>query len=205
LDAQVLNDWIDFCEDRKRFDRRHFARMFMGLYVEPLSDKDIADLRTVFRYVPNSSRVLEKMIRMDGRAEYKTDDQIVELVRRDLREKRKLIDSQKVVDVIDSGAIALTADEHRFDEARSSDANGQFLHCLAQFFMRTLAHREERIQMLSNAFYGLASNLQLQDALTADLLALDVCFDNYFELYLIGVDYAAAEDEVVVMNYRAAA
>ena len=116
MDPQEIRDWVDFCEGRKTFDRDHFSTFFMELYLEPLTENDRNDLRTVFKYLPNSSRSLEKMMRMDDRAEDKTDEQIVDLVRRDLHEKRKLIDSEEVVNAIDTDAIAITLDEDRFDE-----------------------------------------------------------------------------------------
>ncbi|PQO44355.1 hypothetical protein [Blastopirellula marina] len=66
-----------------------------------------------------------------------------------------------------------------------------------------MAGQDVRLRAISSAFYGLASNQQLEFALTADLLPIDINFDNYFEAYLIGVDYAVTADEVVVIDYRA--
>ncbi len=37
----------------------------------------------------------------------------------------------------------------------------------------------------------------------ADLLDVDVNGDSYFELYMVGVQYALGENGAVVMNYRA--
>ena len=56
---------------------------------------------------------------------------------------------------------------------------------------------------LDNAFYGVASNVQLQFALTADLVGLDADFGNYFDLYRIAVDYAVEEGGAIAIDCRA--
>ncbi len=147
------------------------------------------------------------MLRMDGRAEDRTDEQILDLVKRDLKQMRKVLDLDdgldEVIGVIEADAYSITLDEVEFDEARSSNLNGRFHHCIAGFVMRRLAQCDKTIAALSEAFYGLAGNSQLQSALTAELMRLDIDFSNYFELYLVGVDYALCDDHTVIMNYRA--
>lgn len=184
--------------------------MFMELYLEPLTERDKADLRTIFSYVPGSERALEKMLRLDDCADDKHDSEIIDLVRSDLNEMRRIVNSEPVLKVISSGEIEFMLDEARFEEVRRSDLNWQYQTAMGDYLRREKGdylRREKsghnaKIEALREAFYGLASDLHLQKALTADLLGVDVSFDNYFELYLIGVHYALDSDRVLVMNFR---
>jgi len=203
VDQQEIKDWVDFCEGKRVFDRDHFSGIFIELFAQPLTQDEIDGLHTVFKYVPHSRQTLHKLMRMNDRAEDKTAEEIVDIVRRDLHEKARVVDSQVLIDAINCHTIALTVDEERFEKARTGKLNAHFSHCLANLFIQHLSRCDEKIRVLWNAFYGLANNLHLQFALTANLLGCDVSFDNYFELYLIGVDYALGDDCIIVMNYRA--
>lgn len=202
IEPQELQDWLLFCEDEHTVDPNHFATMFMELYLAPLTEKDKQDLALIFSHVSNSEHILEKMIRMDARAEDKTESDIIDLVNSDLKEMRQFINSQPVLDAIDRGIAEEVKNETHFEVAVDSDLNHQFIHILSDFFVGQLANSDGKIRALSNAFYGLASNLHLQWVLTADLLNTDLNFNHYFELYLIGVDYAITRNGAVVMNYR---
>lgn len=219
MERQEISDWIDWCEGRKHFERQHFSRIFMELYIEPLTVQDKDDLRTIFKYIPNSSGVLQKMLRIGVRGEDKTNEQIIEIVKKDLHEKRKIIDQwtqeennqeylfamQQVLKAIDASVIKITIDEDYFLNVSNGNANSQFYHPLACLLMPIIPKCDEKTRAIINAFDGISPITQLQDALTVDLLGLDVNFDNYFELFLLGVDYALRNsEEFVVINHRAA-
>lgn len=201
MDAQEMEDWCRFCEGKEEFDTYHFSRMFMEMYLEPLTEKDKADLHTVFGYVPNSSRALEKMLRLDGCAPDKSESEIIETVRADLAQMRRVIKSEHLLRAMDSPIVMATGEEELCKSWQGSindEYRGEVLNYVLDHF-----GTDKKVDALHEAFYGLASNMHLQHALTANLLNLDVSFDHYFELYRIGVDYALEERRVVVMNYRA--
>ena len=208
MDPNEIADWCAFCEGKGDFDIRHFSTLLMEFFLEKPYDEDVLALHTVFRYVPDSERALAMLLRLDHRAEDKTDNDILALVKRDLGEKRRIIEAMggpdALIDVIQSDGCLITLDEAEFDKARNSNLNGHFFHCISSFMMQHLADCDKRIAALDNAFYGVASNLQLQWTLTAALMRLEVDLSNYFELYDVGVDYAIDEDGVLIMNYRAA-
>ncbi|QDT18445.1 hypothetical protein [Gimesia chilikensis] len=202
MDSQEINDWMSFCEHKRSFELDHFSSMFMELYLESLTEKEKSDLETVFSYIPNKSRILDKMFRLDFRADDKTENEITNLVLQDLKEKRRIIDSPSLIQAMDYGVNAIMSDEEKFAEYAGCELNCLFYHDMANYFVQHLSKNDVKFRALSNAFYGLASNAHLQWALTCDLLNLDLSFDNYFELYLIGVDYAISEKGIYVINYR---
>jgi hypothetical protein len=205
MDQQDLDDWRDFCENTKQFEEDHFSRMFMDLFSDPSrSRRDRDDLRTVFGYVPNSSRTLEEMLSLDVRADDKKDQEITDLVIRDLKEMRRILDEPEILAAIDLGVSEIVHDETRFQEARDSALNWTYGYAISAHFideMRRHPHGKE-ISALHEAFYGIASNVHLQTALTASLANSEINGDHYFELYRIGVDYALDTTGAVVINYR---
>jgi hypothetical protein len=203
MEQHDIQEWREFCEGTKLYEPEHFSRLFMELFLEPLSDADQDALRTVFSYVPNSETALEKFLRMDTCADDKSTEEIITLVKRDLYEMRRVVHSRSVLHAINGSAVKIVDSEARFQKACDSDLNRDFFHDLADYFVRAMAEHNGVIRALSNAFFGIASNVHLQWALTADLLGVGESFDNYFELYLIGVDYALEPGSVVVINYRA--
>jgi hypothetical protein len=204
MDQQELKNWRDFCEGTNSYPPEHFSRIFMEMFLHPPSEKDRDDVRTVLSYVPNSFRTLDKMLRLDGRADDKSDPEITGLVIRDLKEMRRIIDNPEILTAMDLGVSEIIVDETRFRQAFESPLNREFLQAIADYFIKEMFRQpnNEKISALNEAFYGLASDLHLQYALTADLLGSDVNCDNYFELYLIGVNYALDTNGALVINYR---
>lgn len=199
MDPQELQDWRDFCEGRKpNFESEN---MFMELFSQPLTKADRDDLRTIFSYVPNSSRALKKMFRMDSHADDKTEAQIVKLVHRDLKEKRRIIKDPEVLAAMDLGVREIVAPS-RFDEVFQASLNGQFIHDVCDYEIEPFGNANIAYALVGT-FYYLANNLHLQTALKADLFNAEVSFDNYFELYLIAVNYAVDPTGVLVVNHRA--
>lgn len=203
MDAKELKNWCDFCEGKKRFEHGTFSSMFMEMFSESLSDSDRKNLRKVFSYVPNSSRVLKKMLRMDDRAEDKTEQEIVDLVVRDLQEKRRFIDDPQLLAAMDKGVREIVVDDSRFREVFEASLNVDYLHSVCDH-VNEISPDSWITYELGNAFYYLAHNLHLQHALEADLINSDINFDNYFELYLVAVEYALDSSGVFVINHRAA-
>jgi hypothetical protein len=203
MDEREIKDWRNFCEGNSPYTPDHFSSLFMELYLKPFTKKDKDDLHSIFSLVPNATCVLEKLLRLDDPAHSKSNEEIKDLVAQDLCEMRRILKSGELLAAIEYGVTEIILEEGRFRQACDCELNRLFYHELADFFVKEMGQHDGRIRALSNAFYGLGNNIHLQWALTADLLHVDVNCANYFELYLIGVDYAVCEDGVVVMDYRA--
>jgi hypothetical protein len=207
MDQQELDDWRDFCEGTKSFEPEHFSRMFMEMFFEP-TEKDRADLRTVFSYVPNSAHTLEMMLRICAGSEPKTAQEITDLVLRDLQALRPLVTHPEVLRAMDFGAREITGDQSRFRETADTTIDCEFHAAIGDYVIHLMYSRPEQESTrklwgaLWDAFYGIACNTRLQMTLAAELIGCDVSFHNYFELYLSGVDYALSTTGAVVYNYH---
>jgi hypothetical protein len=202
MDPKELKDWCDFCEGRTPHEHGMFSSIFMEMFSEPLREADRNDLRKVFSYVPNSSRALEKMLRMDARADDKSEREIVDLVLRDVQEKRRIIDDPQFLAAMDKGVREIVVDASRFQEVAQEALNADFIQAVCDH-VNEIGPHNRILSELGNAFYYLAHDLHLQHALAADLINADINFDNYFELYMIGVDYALDSTGVLVINHQA--
>lgn len=202
MDEQELKDWCDFCEGRKPYTPFMLSNIFMGMFVE-LNERDINNLRTMFSYVPNSSRTLEKLLRIGrrNRVDNRSEKHITDLVIRDLTEMRRIIDDPEILASVDMGVSEIVSDETQFRQVFQAPLNVDFIDALADYFIEVRPDDDKKISVLANAFYGIASNLHLQFALTASLLDIEISCDNYFELYLMGVDYALDTNGVLVFTY----
>jgi len=212
VDQARVSEWFDLCEGKQEFETSHFSDLFHDFFQQPFDDAVKNDLQTIFGYFPEPSRILQMFSQLRVRAPDLTDDQIVDLVKRDLAEKRKILamDADKydgldqVINIIDNGPFTLTVDKPKFNTARESGIQQPFALCLAGYVQRLLMECDEKTRAMNQAFYGVAFNAELQRTLTSQLMDLDVNFDHYFSLYKIGVDYAFDSNEVVIMNHRAA-
>src|SRR6516164_3926217 len=145
MDQQELNDWRDFCEGRKPYTPMMFSNMFMGMFVEPLSERGRNDLRTVFSFVPNSSRTLEKLLRIGSVAEDKESDQaIIDLVIRDLKEKRRIIDNRQILAAMEFGVSEIVANEARFRQVFNAPLNIQFVDALNDYDAKISADQDAK-------------------------------------------------------------
>jgi len=203
MDQQDLNEWRDFCEGRIPYTPFMLSNMFMSMFYKPLTEAQKNDLRTVFSYVPNSSKTVETLLRIaePGPGRNTSEQEITDLVVRDLKEKRRIIDNPRLIAAMDLGICDIVLDQTRFHEVRSAPLDGEFTDAICDYV--TMPDHDARISVLRNAFYGIANNLHLQMALTAGLVRSDVSFDNYVELYLSGGDYALDTNGALLINYRA--
>lgn len=222
MDAGEIRDWKDYCEGRKDFDIYHFSNLFADVLHEPLSQQDVDALHTIFGYIPDASRAMQKMIRLSGSAPDRTDDEIAALVQADISEKRKVVakvinDLSRLGDDFNSllasakelhlalgnPQIRFCDDADTFNEAREGAHQSTYEYCTASLFSGRKGV-DNKVQAMQEAFYGIASDTALQESLSSNLrpVGIDINFDNYFELYLIGVEYAVLTSSILVINFR---
>lgn len=181
----------------------------MELFLDEANEEcEKEDLRKVLSYVPASSVVLARMLQLADCAADKTDDEILELVTKDLAQKRRIIERVSVhadiLELIDHGKTVLTTDKVMYREAATSELDARFDICVADFCIARIQSSGKIIRTICDAFYGIASNQNVQWALTSELIDLGVDLGIYFDLYRIGVDYSLDDSRIVIMNHREA-
>jgi hypothetical protein len=201
MDKEQIQGWLDYCQG-KLDEPPYIGNIFMEMFSERLSEHNKEDLNRFFSVVPNSERVLQRMLLLDENMSSKTNDQISVIVRDDLNEMKKIIRSPSIMTAMMEFPIAFTIDDDFYDKARNSKTYSQYYYELANYFSPIVGGADPIKKIVCQAFYGVAFNVNLENALTVDLLHLDLNFDYYYELYKIGVDYVLSDDAIVVMNYR---
>ncbi|HET6249111.1 MAG TPA: hypothetical protein VFE47_15555 [Tepidisphaeraceae bacterium] len=205
MDRQELDAWREFCEGRGPYPEAMFSNLFMGMFAEPLSEDDERNLRTVFGYIPNSSRALDWLLRLGHPADAKggkRHQDIADLVNRDLSEMRPLINSKPVLAAMGYGVDTTVSDEAIFWNAFVAPSNVEYIDSLGDYYGRLAADMDEKLRALSDAFYKIAFNLHLQFALSASLVNSNCSFDNYLELYLAGADYALGTTGAIIYIHK---
>ena len=207
MNVELLDDWIHFCEGKKEFDDLAFESLLSEMYYDSFFTKEDKEaLKTIFQYFPESTSVVDKLLKLDSGAAKKTDEQLIELVKVDLSERIKVIhqpSQQKAkCPSPDSCEYSIIGpeDHHAYRQIKFSDCYEQATSLLKRYFSDQLQTRDRKTRMICDAFFGIADNQYLQWSLTADLLKLDVDLGNYIDVYLAGADYAFNELRVVVMQ-----
>ncbi|PQO48108.1 hypothetical protein [Blastopirellula marina] len=200
MDARTIEQWQAFCLGKSHEPPEDFANVFREIYLEPMSETLKEDLRRIFEPIPNSDGVLQKMLRLDQAAPSPTEEGIVRLVQADLAAMRPLVTHEEALAAIDLPVQVIT-DEDRFRQVCDSRTHSKLYHGIASYTMRQLHGQTLPVRALGEAFYGIAHNPRLQCALEADLVPGEVSFENYFELYFLGADYALGDGGAVAFHY----
>ncbi len=188
MDQAEIQAWLDYCTGVSA-EEPDISSIFIELFSNRLTEQDKDDLRTVFNVVPNSARALNRMFQMDDIVSSKSNEEISDIVRSDLFEMKKLVRSDNLIKAMDGYPIVFTIDDKYFSIVRNSITNRQYYHEKSCSISPLVDGAGPIIQLLCGAFYGVAFNVNLQHVFIADLINLEVNFDNYFQLYKIGVDY----------------
>jgi len=204
MDQEELKDWVDFCEGRVSHDSARFSQVFLGMFAEPLQEQDKSDLRKMFSYLPNSSRVLEFLLQMGTRAADRSEEEIVNLVSQDLNEMRRIMTDPGVLAAMELGVSEVVRDRERFQQSRTSLLNREFIQAIGDYFREEVYRRSgnKKIAVIHDSFYGIANDLHLKYALTASLLGSNINCGHYLELYKLGADYSLDEKGALVLIYR---
>lgn len=200
-----LDDWLEFCADEDGPTPRYFPRLFMELFLDPAnSEKDRQRICKILEPIPNSAGVCRKLLQLEECWPDLSRQQIQQLILADLDNIRATVDGvDETLSRIDIQNVRFSATTEGFETVRHSPIFGQFCHRVANYFKKLVAaNGDRRVRALSEAFYGVAGDLKLQDVLTAELLGVGDRFNNYFELYIAGVDYAIEKDGIVVAEWR---
>ena len=211
MNTEKICEWVDFCRGKTTItDDDHFSKMFYDLYSEPFTRDEVDLLTSAFENFENAGGVLNKILRLEFRGARKSNDELLSLVSDDLKQKRKFVEqvvssnanARAILSVIDSGRYSFTDDHGTFQQRQAHNLSRSFRAIFANHFMRLLRKDkcDRKIRMLCDSFYGIAHDVWLNWALTANLLQLDVDFENFFELYAAGANYCIDDESIVILQ-----
>jgi len=204
LDFDLLRDWCAFCEGSREFPDYHFSTILMGVFLGGHTPEVDRFLGEFAKYFPQP--LFDNLMRICDDRE--PDRDVLPWVQRDLDEKRKLLTSapeaRKALEVIDGRRFAFTDDHSAMLDIAASSATHSALYDAECDFVVEQCRGDDRMYVLHEALYHIATNYFVADAILAPLLETDVNLGHYFEVYLRGGDYILDDDRIVVYTDRPA-
>ncbi len=209
MNSLVL-DWIEFCSGSKQFDKDHFFALFSN----HSSDEE---LNEVFSYIPESEDLRQNLFKVmscgsiengpyllpTAHAVYDKKE-LVDLAVNDLKEMRRLcIDAGEgeIAEIIDNAQPRFSSNQDEYDYLLQADIPHFWLYeTIGDHIAEHMKHDGKVIDAFLEALYGLTADYYLVWYITAPLCALDVSFENYYELWAKGGDYLLTNDEIVVFR-----
>lgn len=194
-----LNDWIDYNNGIKDFDKSHFYTLFM----DNNNGKTIVDeeLQIVFQNMPNSIKLAERLkeyyaVRRQNNV-INTEEFLKETVREDIEQKKIAINDKELLSILNK-KIEFVKDYNKVEEAQLEEWHSEFIMLISDYTIDLRISKDKRIYALFEAFYGLTHNYQLVWYLGSPLLNTEINFDNYLDIWSVGGEYAVTENGIIV-------
>ena len=197
----LLQDWCDFCEGRKDFDKSHFYTLFM-------EEEDPKYFKLALQYFENSDDLLKRMAKIvcfgdpdNLKPKISSRQDALEFALLDLEERSKIAEKYDEPDLVEELSKLTPRFCENFDEvfqAGFSDLQSWQLEVIGDWFLDHLVQTEPKVFALLEAFYGFRTSLEIKWFLGAPLTNGALNLDNYAELWKAGADYAVKDGEILV-------
>ncbi|MBO0593992.1 hypothetical protein I2486_21540 [Cellulophaga sp. E16_2] len=202
FDNELLNDWCDFCEGKKEFDKFHFSTLLMETLLEGYTPEFDEFISKITKYFDIS---IFENIKYAFSDEKKSQGNVKDWVINDLREKRKIIelapDSTKLKEIIDSPQFLFVKDRDELYKARETDNNTILYEEVGDFVIENIDN-DKQLFALKEVLYNIASDSELVNALLSRLIKSDVDLSNYLDIYKNGCDYAVDDEKILIYEFK---
>ncbi|WP_165750572.1 hypothetical protein [Cellulophaga sp. Z1A5H] len=202
FDNELLNDWCDFCEGKKEFDKFHFSTLLMETLLEGYTTEFDSFISKMTKYFDIS---IYENIKYAFSDEKKSQGNIKDWVINDLREKRKIIelapDSTKLKEIIDSPQFLFVKNRDELYKARETDNNTILYDEVGDFVIENIDN-DKQLFALKEVLYNIASDSELVNALLSRLIKSNVDLSNYLDIYKNGCDYAVDDEKILIYEFK---
>ena len=202
FDQNLLTDWCDYCEEKKKFDTFHFSTLLMETFLEGYTPELENFLKEITKYFDSS--VYENM-RYAFNDKQQSKGDILEWVTNDLSEKRKIInqvpDVSKLLATIDEKNYLIVNERQPLYDARESDNHTILYEEVGDYVSQNIKN-DHRLYALEEILYNIASDYNLVHALLAGIVQGNVNLSNYLDIYRNGCDYAVDDDKIIIYVYK---
>jgi len=195
---KLLNDWINFSEGRKSFDKSHFYTLFHEKWNQN-------EIELIFNFFPNSEVLIKKFLEFtESKKKLETHDIIkgfnknnyyeilTSLINNDLNEKERLCKELNFIELLNiftDISFSFTNENDFFLIKKQSDSNAWLMESIGDYFIDNKMIEDEKTYALFEAFYGLTVNYQLVWFLGKPLINTTYNPDKYFQIWSHGADY----------------
>lgn len=190
---KIINDWSDFCLNRKKFEDGYFYTLFM----DEISHEEVNE---IYKYFPNSKMLISKAEKfIFEKTPFEKDlfsrKTILERLIKSDFEERKSIHQQIPVFSIFEDNISFTyiSDASLISEMNLNDTWSQSFHDFVDF--QTIAD-DKKTYALYDALYCLTTDFDYRLYLFEPLLTTNYTANYIYDFKRLGGVYAIAENGV---------
>jgi hypothetical protein len=184
---QLLSEWTTFCKDNTVFEDSHFYTLFM----EDITSEEIKE---VYKYFPNSERLIERMERFLFEAKPEIKDfelkkiELEKLIKLDFEERKPILEKIDLFTSFNSHPnFVFTSDFESISRLILDDVWSQSFH---DFMRMQKLITDKKVYELNNALYGITYDFDYQLFLFEPLLKTNYSVKYLFEFKRLGGVYA---------------
>lgn len=190
---QIINDWIEFCENDKPFEESYFYTIFM----ENISKEEI---EIVYRSFPNSDQLTDRM----NKFLFEEDVQIPN------NEKQKILGELIQFDFLERETILKSLPafskfnmNHKFVYYEDRDVvndlilDDVWIQDFHDYIFGQMSITDKKAYELLDALYGISNDFDYQLFLFLPLLKTEYSMKHLYKFRKAGGIYAITETEVV--------
>lgn len=198
----IIEDWVDFCENKREFDKSHFYTLFW----EDIDDKKI---KKIFKNFPKSDLLYEKV--RDYMFGNKFDffkllnrdikEVSVELALADISEKKKLlIGNEKLLNLLNRIEVEFIPDFDFVLQLKAYEPYTELFDEIEFQLTEKWILNDKKANALYEALYGLSKSYEMTWYLFAPLIDTNVNFKYYFDLTRFGGAYSFKGNKLLVSH-----
>lgn len=190
---QIVQDWIEFCENGKDFEDSYFYTLFM----EEISQEEII---AIFRSFPNSEELVERLnkfllIKESNGTTSEKIQELGDLLSQDFLDKKQILQHLPSFSKFNEEyQIVYTRDTDEVEDLILDDIWVQEFH---DFMRAQKIITDKKVYELFNALYGITYDADYQLYLFIPLLNTNYTMEHLFRFKKAGGVYAITENEVV--------
>ena len=194
---ELLNDWKEFCEGRKNFDKSHFFALFW----EGINQKD---LENVFKYFPNSIELTDRTKEYlfgtkENISESVIKNILISLVIKDLNQKKTIInENSDLLELIETLDVEFIQDFKKVLLLKNTSPYIDFFDTINDKLSDNWIIEDKKTFALYEAFYGLTKNYEMVWYLFNPLFKINFNCEYYFKLSTLGGVYSFSNNKILV-------
>lgn len=189
---QIVNDWISFCEGIKSFEDDYFYTLFMD-------DVVIKEIEVIYRYFPNSEKLVDRMKKylfaeIPPTNEIEKEQILEKLIKLDFEERKSILEHLPIFSNFNSNPKFIFT--RNVEEVYNLASNDIWIQGFYDFLRNQLLIEDDKTWELKSALYGKTYDFDYQLYLFQPLLKTDYSFEHLFEFKRLGGVYAITANGV---------
>lgn len=195
---EIIQDWEQFCEGRKSFDKSHFYTLFWEGITR-------SDLEGIFKYFPRSNELVERLSEyLFGKREKAIDKcsleaVLVELAIKDIEEKKSILDSNcSLLSLLQELKVEFVDDFNNVAIRKTEPPYIVFFDSINDVFSDCWTIEDKKAFALYDALYGLTKDYEMVWYLFSPLFKINLDLSYYYRLTTLRGIYTITNNQILV-------